>query len=137
VAVRQYMNNKHNLLYKSWTAGLRRCRKRWWLLKKTYKNVHTLPTQTRTVTCYKTDPPPRLGLTDWFTHSRKVTLTLTVVLHTLSKIAQSIQVCLILYYQCNVLTHILITSWCDVKINPNFLKLLLLSNDKGKVIPVL
>jgi hypothetical protein len=28
VAVRQYMNNKHNLLYKSWTAGLRRCRKR-------------------------------------------------------------------------------------------------------------
>jgi len=57
------MNIKHNLLYKTWTAGLRRWRRRWLLkkrknAKKTYKNVHLciLPMQARTVTCYKTDP---------------------------------------------------------------------------------
>jgi hypothetical protein len=66
----QYMNNKRSLLYKTWTARLRRRRRRRRrrLLKKRQnaktickKSVYILPTQTKTVACYMTDPSSRQG----------------------------------------------------------------------------
>jgi hypothetical protein len=59
----QYMSNKHYLLYKTRTSGLRwrRLLKKKKERKENFKNVHMfiLPTHTRTVTCYKTDDAPQ------------------------------------------------------------------------------
>jgi hypothetical protein len=58
--IEQCMNIQQNMLYKTWTAGLRRRRrllKKRQNMKKTCKiKTYMLPAQTKTGSCYKTDP---------------------------------------------------------------------------------
>jgi hypothetical protein len=62
------MNIKHNLLYKTWAAGLRRRRNKVeekletkMFIRTQNLHMYILLTQTRTVTCYMTDPSSCLG----------------------------------------------------------------------------